>query len=384
MKIAIISQKSNYYRDLIRETYQNMSLETACFETLKAFMDAENLHGIVIVDNEGLQHLEEDSIRRLIAYCREREIDMIIAEDAEDRFFLMELDALFESKAVFKNGQSEQDGNSHETEDLFKNGKRIERVVDKGPVRESCSIQEKVSVGVIGLSDHAGASFLVLNLAKAISDCGLIPAVVELGKGSIYDAIGMEKRFTGRQFHAFHKAVLDGEKIRNRHNLDEGINWILQEPQEGYRRLSTGHMQRLINNVIGDVILCDFSGLSLQNSSEVFVMEVLKDMDAVIAVIDPLPSRLIPGCSLLALIGRELRQAIYVINKNNKGIDRYELMRFLKLRKSLLIPIIPQEEIYSAEYRCQIPYCNAAVKKLLKEPFREIIRRIIPPEMLKI
>lgn len=262
--------------------------------------------------------------------------------------------------------------------------KPIQGTFESEAAGESFSLQEKARIGVIGVSDGAGVSFVVLSLAKAISDCGLMPAVIELGRGSFYDAIGIDKRFAGRNFFSFHKALREGLKIRNHHNLDEGINWALRGPGESDLRLSTNNMQRMISNMAGDIILCDFSGLHIQDAKEVFILDILKEMDALIVVIDPLPSKLIPAHSELYIIGKEFKDVIYVINKNNRGININEMMRFLKVKKPILMPLVAQEELYAAEYCCEIAYSNYAVKRVLKPPIREIMKRAIPPEILRL
>lgn len=383
MKIGIISQNPDFYKNVIREKYQKIVSEILYLEDIEDFIRAKESFVLVIVDNLGLQLLEEERISVFIAYCRSEKIEMIIAEDVEEQFLIREFEEFMNGRMTKVEKTESEVGSKTATEEIFKNGKPIERFVDREVVQESCPLQEKARIGIIGVSDGAGVSFVVLSLAKAICDCGLMPAVLELGKGSFYDAVGIDKRFAGREFFSYHKALKDGERIRNRHNLDEGINWVLRESGENDIRLSTNHMQRLINNVAGDIILCDFSGLRVQGTKEVFAIEILKEMDAVIAVIDPMPSRLIPAYSQLLTIGRELKEVIYVINKNNRGINSNEMMRFLKVKRPVMMPLVPQEELYAAEYSCKIAYGNSAVQKILRNSLREIMKRAIPPEILK-
>ncbi len=259
----------------------------------------------------------------------------------------------------------------------------MQRLVERDDQQELYSLADKARIGIIGISDGAGVSFITLCLAKAISGYGLLPAVLELGKGSSYDAIGIDKRFAEKEFFSFHKAINEGVKIRNRSNVDEKINWILRGPCESEIRLSGSNMQRMINNIAGDVILCDFSGIRVHSTNETFILEILKEMDAVIVVIDPMPSKMIPSYNQLQTIHREFKEAIYVVNKNNRGVNTNEMMRFLRIRRPVFLPLVPPEDLYAAEYCCKIAYGTTEVKKILYAPIREILRRAIPQEIIK-
>jgi len=258
----------------------------------------------------------------------------------------------------------------------------IERGVEREEIKETHPSLEKCRIGIIGLSAGAGVSFLTLALAKAISEHGLVPAVAELGKSGIYDALGMDVRFSGRQFFSYHQALDQNMKIRARDNFDEGINWALRCPGEDHIRLGASKMLRLIDNIRGEVVLCDFSGVDLPSQTDTLTAEMLRDMDGLIAVADPLPSRLLGSYPQFLELSTISKEIVYVINKDNRGVKRKEVNRMLKLEKPIYLPFIEPEEIYRAEYSCGIAYGNAAVKRQMKDPVREILRRVMPPELL--
>jgi hypothetical protein len=244
-------------------------------------------------------------------------------------------------------------------------------------------ILDRCKIGIIGVTEDAGVSFVAVSLAKAVAEYGLVPAVVELGKGILYESIGIERRFSGRGFFSYFKALHDEEKIRGKVNFDEGINWVLRTPLDAQITLSPHKMLRLISNIAGEVIICDLSGIKLQDNAKDTMMELIKEMDALIAVIDPMPSRMIQGYPHLHVIRRLTGKVVYVINKYNKGINNRDMNGFLKVRNPVIIPFVSPELLYEAEYNCSIGYCNSGVKSLMKEPIRELLKRVIPVELIK-
>jgi|GEM_PF-522583 len=382
MRIGIIGEVPDLYRRIAAKQ-RDMPLEILNFRTAGEFFDGGMACVMLVVDHTVLELQGEETIRGLIACCRSAAIEMIIAEDVEGRLLESEFDRRLRAMINrCSDGPAELQARAT-TEEVFGNGKPIPRLVERQALNEIRAFQDKARLGIIGISDGAGVSLVTLSLAKAISDCGLMPAVIEIGKASFYDAIGIEKRFAGRNYFSFHKAIKDGEKIRNRHNLDEGINWILRSPEDGTLRLSAGNIQRLIGNVAGDVMICDFSGFRIQETNQTFIADILKEMDAVIVLIDPLPSRMIPAYGELRAAGRLFKEAIYVINKHNHGINSRQMMKFLGIRSPILLPLVPQEEFFKAEYCCSIPYGSATVKRMLQGPITAIMKRAIPPEILK-
>ena len=230
---------------------------------------------------------------------------------------------------------------------------------------------EKLKVGIVGISDHAGASFLTGCLARYLANTGKYrPAVVEFGRGSLFDSYGMDKRFAGRSYFQFFHALTRNKSIRGRQNMDEGINWILRSPDEQKLELTFEQKIRLASHSKGDVVLCDFSGNQEPDR------QLLTSMDQVIVVIDPMPSKMLGGYHLLCSI-KEMEQnggeaVIYVINKLNQGVNRRQMLDYLKIKKPVILPLVKAELIYTAEYNCKIPYTLSEAKSILQKPLSEI------------
>lgn len=240
---------------------------------------------------------------------------------------------------------------------------------------EKCTALAKLKVGMIGISSGSGVSFLAGCLVRYLANTRKhSPAVVELGRGSLFDSFGMDKRFAGRSWFRFYQALTDNRSIRRMHNMDEGINWILRSPGEEKISLSFEQKLRLTGHAVGNVILCDFSGAEDPD------FQLLRSMDQIIAVIDPMPSKMLAGyqilCALKALEA-EGNDITYVISKMNKGVNRRQMLDFLRLRNPVFLPLVDQESIYTAEYNCKIPYTMGTVKNVLRTPMEEIASALI-------
>lgn len=247
----------------------------------------------------------------------------------------------------------------------------MERILSReAPLIENHDEYDQWKVGVTGISKSAGTSFLTGCLARYLANTGRhSPAVVELGKGSLYDSFGMDKRFAGRAWNYFYSALQEKKIIRGWRNMDEGINWVIRTPEEEKINLSFEQKLRLISHTRGDVILCDVPAETDQDC------QLLLCMDRIIAVIDPMPSKMLEGyntLSRLKALETDKREIIFVINKMNRGVNRRQLLDFLSIKKPLFLPLISPELIYTAEYNCRIPYAIGEVKTALRAPFGEL------------
>lgn len=252
----------------------------------------------------------------------------------------------------------------------------MDRILSReASLTEKYAAMDKFKVGIVGISPGAGAGFLTGCLARYLANTEKhSPAVVELGKGSLFDSFGMDKRFAGRLWFRFYESLRENKSIRGMRNMDEGINWILKSPAEGDVSLSFEEKLRLAVHARGDVILCDLSGETAPD------FQLLRSMDQIITVIDPMPSKMLAGypllCSLKAL-ETERGNMIYAVNKMNRGVNRRQMSDFLKVRKPVFLPLVNPESVYTAEYNCKIPYSIGEVKSVLQGPLEEIVSALI-------
>lgn len=78
----------------------------------------------------------------------------------------------------------------------------------------------------------------------------------------------------------------------------------------------------------------------------------VNDLDLVIGVIDPLPSRMIEGAPKFACLNN-CDNIIWLINKDNPGVNHRELRKFFELDKEFTQEVLPYEKICRAEYNCE-------------------------------
>jgi len=240
-------------------------------------------------------------------------------------------------------------------------------------------ITEKQKIGVVGMSRGAGVTLIATSLAKILSNLeDRKVTLLEIcdrpqeKKTLIYDAVGIEKRFKTREFTRFYNDIRQGASIKGKSNLDERINWGLITPEdikEGFRPEPI-EIVRLINNIQGDFIVCDIS--ECENSED-----YLHDMDFVIYVIDPMPSRMIAGYPFMQEVKHlefKGKKVIWLVNKYNAGINKRDLISFLKIKRYYTIPFISADNFYSAEFNCKIPYEVKGIHDIVKDILEKIIK----------
>ena len=241
-------------------------------------------------------------------------------------------------------------------------------------------VAEKQKIGVVGMCRGAGSTFVAVSLAKILS--GIEDRKVTLlevcdnisaAKPLIYDSIGVEKRFKTREFTRYYREIKEGGSIRKNSNPDDRINWGLITPDDKKDgiELTPLDIVRLINNIQGDIIICDIA--ECKNTGD-----YLLDMDFVIFVIDPMPALMIAGYPFMREVKRlEYRgkKVIWLINKYNQGINKRDMSSFLKLKERYKIPFIPVDFFYSAEYNCKIPYDVKDIREASRDIFESIIKK---------
>jgi len=252
---------------------------------------------------------------------------------------------------------------------------QIFRIPDAGGNRpESADVQETVRLAVIGVARGSGVSFvtglLAAWLGQAFADESV--ALVELGTPYFYEAYGIEKRFLYRDFYPLHRLVAERKSIRGLANMEQGINWILRSPGDAsvsgaHEVLSLGDSLRLVHNATGTVRLFDCSGMS-----PALMWDILPDMDAVVCVLDPLPTRLCPYAADIERIRIEAPGPVFVANNMNRGVHRGELKRFLRGTDWLELPHVATEDLYRAQYNCVLPYSIASVRKAVAPVLTEL------------
>lgn len=236
---------------------------------------------------------------------------------------------------------------------------------------------EKKRWGFIGISAGAGVSFLTAVTAGFLAEIGERPAVLELGHAGMYHSLGLEQRFAFRGYESPYSAVREDRSMRNIVNLYRGINWAVLTEEDARMQRSFREAMRLIYDIEGSILLCDFSGraaMGVETEDWEDTWHLLREMERVFVVIDPLPSKLLAGAAMLARFRLSQLPVTYVVNKDNKAVNRRELNRFLHLQGCVFIPHAGVEASYQAEYRCRDPYSIPEVREKLSDALIRLTR----------
>lgn len=263
----------------------------------------------------------------------------------------------------------------------------MNRVLSREFIIEENISSGKAKIGIIGLSPSAGATFLTLCFSEFLSKTLKYKVTVaEVNDCAIYDAMALDKHFVDRNYFSFHEAVIKGASVRGKRNIDEGINWAARMPEDRKKDMDIIHKLRLINNLTGDLIICDFSGehnaecFSPKYKSEALSLNkrLMEDMDYIIFVIDPMPSKILGNFERLKLIKsiEPTKPVIFVVNKYNDGVNLKEMNDFLKIKKPIFFPIVSSEVLYKAEYNCKSPFSQREVRNKIIESLNKLYQAL--------
>lgn len=274
-----------------------------------------------------------------------------------------------------------------------------ERIVEK-PVKIKVPVYKDVYKGIknqliaiFGLYKGAGATFITLNLAKALADYKVSTAVIEppIDMPYIFDTIGLEARLDiteekeSLQFYSFPHAISNNEKVqRDKATIEDGIMWFIPDPRKelikewDYYKM----MKLLYASRKASITLVDGGSNMLHESFN----QTLSEMDKILVVIDCMPTEIMQNIDTLDKLidmKNEGYPIEFVFNKWNEGIDKDSLLKDINVNPLMYVPFIDVSLVYKAIYSCQIPYSIDAVKNKLEKPFSRIVRDLVPIDLLK-
>ena len=247
---------------------------------------------------------------------------------------------------------------------------------------------ENIKIGIAGMGKGAGASFVTLLLAEEMAERNSmlhensaghdgeaiegIVTVAASGDTYFYDSLGFDSRFQKGSFVPFEE--FDQQKAQEYRsagklpNINEGISWLVSSPKTCYLKISERERSRILSRITGRYILWDMGHRALELDFE----EAVKDVDMMIYVIDPIPSKMLPLYDTFAQIRDCSIPVVYVLNRMNSGVDKKDLMSFLKIKKPVILPWTDPALIYRSEYKCEYPYKNGEIRKAAGPSVRKL------------
>lgn len=234
----------------------------------------------------------------------------------------------------------------------------------------------QINIGVTGLGRGVGTTLTASSLALYLAGEGYSTTFTQCGdtgktNGLIFVAAAMDKRFYGREFIDFYEEIAAGRTVRNRRNMESGVNWRLMTPEDVETRVALGRAEktRLMSGTGDDVCVFDIEpGSGFE--------EFLPDMDVILAVVDPLPSRMTSDIEafrrLLAMEGNGTCRFIWLVSGVNSGVSKRQVRNFIRSSEISWIGRVPAEVIYRNEYRCRFQWEDEDVKAVFSDVFTKV------------
>lgn len=239
----------------------------------------------------------------------------------------------------------------------------------------STSTDRNITTAVIGIGRGVGTTTVATALAFCFAEKGekvnfLEAALPQTTNIMIYWKAAFDKRFVARDFYDFYDEVKRDKDISKASNLEEGINWMLVTPydKENSLCLSEREQARLILRAQKSSCVID---MAWGNGWERY----LTDCDYIIAVLEPLPSKMITNSYICREIKRlecEGKHIIWVVNKNTGGIMHHQVRKFIGNKHIIWLEAVKRDEIFKQEYRCLLRNENTEFKHGISEIFTEI------------
>lgn len=242
--------------------------------------------------------------------------------------------------------------------------------------------RQQLNIAVTGLGRSVGTTFVGTALAFYCRDQGKDVSYCQCLTPSkaarlLYDEVAMEQRFLRRSFVDVYEKISSGETVTGTRghtrqlNREEDISWILPSGKNS-QDLTESQQARLLTIPRGEVCIFDFEAEYQWN-------HLLMDMDAIVVVVDPLPSRLIHVKERFRFFKRmELSgcPVIWMVNRMNQGVNLRQVKGYLKTNEMLKIPAFPTESMYRCEYDCRFPWEDGEIRRKMMEIFTLLFQKL--------
>ena len=256
-------------------------------------------------------------------------------------------------------------------------------------------------IGIVPVSGGAGAGFVMAMLATelaAVKSAGSVNVhdgvagmgpgeitAVELGRGNLFDQLCADRWFRVRQMVSYWNCVHSGGQVERIINPRCGVNWFLRTPEDRVGledvdeedgpaggNLERGRAVKLLYSLPGDVAFVDFSSV---NEAELFYL--LEDMDQIVVVVDPLPSKLLGGYERICRMKLWKKPVIWTMNRWTGQIDVKELRKVMGSEgRWVTLPEIPRELLHQGEYSGCGFIEHQQIRRAMAPGMEEIIRRL--------
>jgi hypothetical protein len=245
------------------------------------------------------------------------------------------------------------------------------------------------NIGVVSLSQGSGASFFCMNFAKALSDFMKVSVIeMPLLKPYMYYYLGLNALCSEElvDFASYAHLINENKALNSNyyvHSKNNDMYWIISDASK-YQIDDwdfTKMMRLLYMPKPSSMNIVDLGDKLFDPS----ISNIIEQFYMIIVLIDPMVPNVLNNFENLekikSLQDEKSIHIEYVVNKYNKGINKYELIDFLNLKPLLYLPHINSKHIYKAVYEADIPYNNFDVKTELFPEFNKLLKMVVPKEI---
>lgn len=245
---------------------------------------------------------------------------------------------------------------------------------------------------IIGsLSKGSGSTFLSVNLAKALTDLKIRTSVIEppIDKPYLFYYLGIDKKLSIKcmetSFYSYPHAVDNGQKIiKNMETIIDDIIWIMASPFEN-KIESWDHIKMLMLLDVSrrsPINIID-AGTNYEHES---IEYILSGADMFLIAVNPLPAELNKSKNKIEKFIKLKKEGFpieFIINYYTPAINKKDLSNYFKTCPVIFIPAIETRYIQESAYKNKIPLTHPQISEKLFNPLSEIIKNIIPLDILK-
>ena len=232
------------------------------------------------------------------------------------------------------------------------------------------------NIGVTGSGPGCGATTLAAALACYFGRQNHTVCYTECKSHTVtgtlfFDSIDMERRFQKAPFISVYDLIRRDKPLRKVSNIWQNVNWRLYTPgdKKYEAELTDEEKWKLIGSATGEICIFDFDS---NGSWDGF----FKNMDMLIIVIDPLPSRLIRDRNRIQSIeplDSDNGTLYRVINHMNPGVSKRQVKRFFSGENLVFLEHIPTAQVYASEFRCRPLWSSTEGQRVYDNAIREIL-----------
>ncbi|USK62320.1 hypothetical protein [Peribacillus asahii] len=265
-----------------------------------------------------------------------------------------------------------------------------EKIVEK----EKVIIEEKLisfsnsSIGVLSLSSGAGATFLSILMAQAISERNITCSLLEYpyspkGTTMLYDQMYLEQEYMETPFYSIPKIIKEeGIVDKNQIHQVEHLS-VLAAGREPIEEWSFENHLHYLHSQKSNVMIMDLGSRKNCDKHDEMINKIIQQLDHCFIVVDPLPHLLLANeerfIELLELY-EERENIHFIFNKWSKEASKLIPANLpLNLKEALKVPYIERELLYKGYAKFQQPYQQKEVKEKVN-PFIEDLLKIVSPD----